>query len=139
MHTTTAALSLLLALTAGCASPPRVHTSVTFETVHPVLETTCLHCHGTHRLQNMPALTDTLAIARLIGPGKLIVPGHPEQSRFFQVVSFTDTQPGAMPPTGHAISHPEMEKLRAWIAAGAPLPGGSPILLVPRGEAPRSR
>lgn len=138
MHTTTtAALALLLA--AGCASTPRMQTSVTFETVRPVLENTCLHCHGTNRLQNMPALTDTLAIARLIGPGKLIVPGHPEQSRFLQVVTFTDTQAGAMPPTGHAISRPEVERLRTWITAGAPLPSGPPTPLTPRGEAPRSR
>ena len=86
----------------------------------------------------MPAFTDTRALTRLIGPGNWIVPGHPERSRFFQVVTLADAQPGAMPPTGHAISKAEVEKLRAWIAGGAPVPKGVPLVLVARGEGPHS-
>lgn len=87
----------------------------------------------------MPAFSDTRALSRLIGPLNWIVPRQPERSRFFQVVTFPDDHPGAMPPTGHAISKPEVEKLRAWIIAGAPLPAGEPITFTPRGEGPRSR
>lgn len=87
----------------------------------------------------MPALADTRSLAGLIGPANWIVPGHPERSRFFQVVTLTDAQPGAMPPTGHAISAAEVEKLRAWIVAGAPVPAGAPVALLPRGEGPRSQ
>ena len=99
----------------------------------------CVHCHGDAHLKTMPAFTDTRALARLIGPGKWIVPGHPERSRVFQVVTFSDEQPGAMPPTGHAISKAEVATIRAWIQAGAPLPEGAPIRLTPRGEGPRSQ
>ena len=87
----------------------------------------------------MPAFTDTRALTRLIGPGNWIVPGHPERSRFFQVVTLADAQPGAMPPTGHAISRTEVEAMRAWIAAGAPVPEGAPVVLTTRGAAPHSR
>jgi hypothetical protein len=87
----------------------------------------------------MPAFADTGALSRLIGPANWIVPGHPERSRFFQVVTFADQTPGAMPPTGHAISRSEIEALKAWIAGGAPLPQGAPIPLKRRGEGPRSR
>jgi len=87
----------------------------------------------------MPAFPDTRALARLIGPDKWIVPGHPERSRFFRAVTSADEQPGAMPPTGHAIAKSEVEALRAWIAAGAPVPEGASVELVARGEGPRSR
>lgn len=86
----------------------------------------------------MPPIHSTAALSRLIGPGNWIVPGHPEQSRFFQVVTFTDSVPGAMPPTGHAIPRRDIEVLRAWIAAGAPVPGGPETALQPRGPRPRS-
>ena len=66
------------------------------------------------------------------------MPGQPDSSRLFQVVRLSDRDPGAMPPTGHAISQTEVAKLRAWIQAGAPLPEGAPVRLVPRGERPHS-
>ena len=86
----------------------------------------------------MPALIDTRALADLIGPGKLIVPGRPDESRFFKVVTLADNEAGAMPPTGHAIAARHVEALRKWIAAGAPVPAQVQPLK-PRGEAPRSR
>lgn len=43
-----------------------------------------------------------------------------------------------MPPTGHAISKPEVESLRAWIQSGAPVPAQD-IALEPRGTGIRSR
>ena len=67
-----------------------------------------------------------------------IVPGKPELSRFFQVVTFADEIPMAMPPSGHAISRPEIELLRAWIRAGAPVPEGRSLQLKPLGPLPRS-
>ncbi len=85
----------------------------------------------------MPSFADTAALARL--KGSWIVPGQPASSRLFQVVKLSDRDPGAMPPTGHAISQAEVAKLRAWIQAGAPLPEGAPVRLVPRGERPHSR
>lgn len=123
---------------AGCANPGQPGLAGSFASVRPVLESNCVHCHGPKHLPNMPALTDTRALARLTGPANLIVPGHPERSRFFQVVIFGDEQPGAMPPTGHAISRSDAAALRAWIVAGAPVPDGAPVVLTPRGEVPHS-
>ena len=122
---------------AGCAGVSEAKTG-SFASIRPVLESNCVHCHGPDRLAHMPAFSDTRALARLIGPANWIVPGHPERSRFFQVVTFADEQPGAMPPTGHAISKAEVEKLRAWIAVGAPVRHGAPVVLVARGEGPHS-
>lgn len=117
----------------AAAAPP------SFAAARVVLEANCVHCHGDSRLQGMPPIDTTRLLARIIGPGNFIVPGQPEQSRFFQVVTFADEIPKAMPPTGHAIRPQEVEALRAWILAGAPLPAGPSQKLHPQGEPPRSR
>ena len=109
-----------------------------FSKVARVLEVNCVHCHGDNRLSHMPPIHDTAALARLIGPSGWIVPGKPESSRFFQVVTFRDDVPGAMPPTGHAIARQDVEVLRQWIAGGANIPAGPPVSLHPRGKRPRS-
>ncbi len=132
-----AAMALVLGV--GCAGIGQKENPGSFASVQPVLETNCVHCHGKNRLANMPSFDDTHAFGKLIGTSNWIVPGHPEQSRFFQVVMLNDEQPGAMPPTGHAIKASEVEILRAWIAAGAKLPEGGSIALTPRGPGQRSR
>lgn len=135
---TVAAVAAAVAFGPGCAEFSQPPAAGSFASVRPVIESNCVHCHGTNRLPHMPAFTDSAALASLIGPDKWIVPGHPERSRFFHVVIYADAHPTAMPPTGHALSDADIEKLRAWISAGAPLPKGAPILLQPRGKAPRS-
>ncbi|MBB5034817.1 hypothetical protein [Prosthecobacter vanneervenii] len=101
-----------------------------------VLEHNCVHCHGDNRLSTMPPINDTRAIAKLIG-SHWIVPGRPDASRFYQVVIFPDEVPGAMPPSGHAISKKDAHALRQWIKDGARLPAQN-VKLTPRGPLPRS-
>ena len=128
-------------LLAGCvSSPPETAPGPVDPSVSralAVIEANCVHCHGEQRLQTMPAVADLSSLRALIGEGGLIVPGRPEASRFFTVVTLSDTQPGAMPPTGHAITREEVGALRAWIVQGAALPPGNRPLK-PRGEPPRS-
>lgn len=136
-------LSLLLAVAAGslagaCAGLRGPGRAGSFASVRPVLERHCVHCHGAGRLPHMIAFNDTSLLEALKGPGKWIQPGKPEDSRFYQVVAASDEQPGAMPPTGHAISRTDVSVIRAWIEAGAPLPPGEPVTLEPRGELSRS-
>lgn len=109
-----------------------------FTEVKPALERNCVHCHAAIRLPVMPSLTDTKALAGLIGPGKLIVPGKPGQSRFYLVTTFSDDQAGAMPPTGDAIPPRDVTVLREWIQGEAPLQKET-VKLNPEGTAPRSR
>jgi mono/diheme cytochrome c family protein len=134
MHSSFPIIALLFAASSSAFSAP-----LTFDAVRPVLETNCVHCHGAARLPKMPSFSDTDALAKLIGPGKLIVPRRPDKSRMYQIVIYADEHPGAMPPTGHAISKKEMATLRTWIADGAALPKGAVILLKPKGPGPRSR
>jgi mono/diheme cytochrome c family protein len=131
-----------LASLMGCTQPPSPSADPaqpgTFASVQPVLERNCVHCHGSNRLGHMPAFDSTHSLAKLTGAANWIVPGKPDMSRFFQVVTFADEVPMAMPPSGHAISRPEIELLRAWIRAGAPVPEGRSLQLKPQGPLPRS-
>lgn len=133
------AAALLLAVSCAQQVPAGPVLPGSFASVRPVLEANCVHCHGDYRLAHMPPMNSTKALARLKGPGNWIMPGKPEHSLLYQVVTLKDEQPGAMPPTGHAIAARDVETLRVWIQAGAPLPEGRSITLKPQGEAPRSR
>lgn len=127
----------LLATLASCrTAPTNPAEDQAFAPVRTVLEANCVHCHGDNRLSTMPPINDTHALAKLIGTS-WIVPGKPDMSRFFQVVIFPDTVPGAMPPSGHAISKRDVQILREWINAGAKVPAHN-ITLHPQGPLPRS-
>lgn len=131
------ALLALVASIASCTQGPTSDADVTaFAPVRTVLETNCVHCHGDNRLSTMPPINDTHALIKLIGK-HWIVPGKPEASRFFQVVTFPDEVPGAMPPSGHAISKKEVQILLSWIKAGAKVPAHN-LKLTPQGPLPRS-
>ena len=133
-----AGLALLLA---GCAGTPgggSTGNETSFDQARTVIEASCVHCHGSQRIAGMPSFASSRDLAALTGPGKLIVPGAPEQSRFFQVVAMSDSDIGAMPPTGHALTPQQVGVLKAWIAGGAEVPAGN-VVLKPHGESPRSR
>jgi len=128
---------VLVALLAGCSiGPGNPANEKAFTSVRSILETNCVHCHGDNRLSTMPPINDTHALSKLIG-SHWIVPGRPEASRFFQVVTFPDEIPGAMPPSGHAVSKKDVQVLRDWIKHGARLPAHN-LKLVPQGPLPRS-
>ena len=136
-------LLAISAITIGIGSCVTTHEPTSeersFGKVQMVLETNCVHCHGKDRMTTMPPISDSRALAKLIGPKTWIIPGKPDSSRFYQVVSMPDTMPGVMPPTGHAISKQEVATLRQWIVAGAQVPAGRTIKFTPRGVPPRSR
>ncbi|MFO1485101.1 MAG: hypothetical protein U1F71_17205 [Verrucomicrobiaceae bacterium] len=137
MKPSTLVTSVLAAVLASCTiPPPNPAEGKDFAEVRAVLETNCVHCHGDNRLSTMPPINDTHALSKLVG-SQWIVPGKPEASRFFQVVTFPDEVPGAMPPSGHAISQHEARTLREWIKAGAKVPAHN-ITLRPKGPLPRS-
>ncbi len=130
---------IVLVLLAGCVTTPGGGSAASgFEQARTVIEASCVHCHGSRRLAGMPSFASSEDLAALTGPGKIIVPGAPEQSRFFQVVIMSDSEIGAMPPTGHALTPQEVGALKAWIAGGAELPAEN-VALTPHGRSPRSR
>lgn len=134
-------LPLALCLLSACTlmdSADRQAELAAFAPVQTVLETNCVHCHGDQRLSTMPSIHDSKSLAALIRQGGWITPGKPEASRLYQVVSFADEVPGAMPPTGHAIRRDEQRVLSEWIRKGAKVPTGRSVRFLVRGDMPRS-
>ncbi|AGA30811.1 PSD1 and planctomycete cytochrome C domain-containing protein [Singulisphaera acidiphila] len=91
--------------------------------VAPILIMRCLECHNEAGAVGGLVLTGIDALKRGGESGEAIVAGKPEESLLLERVV-----DGEMPPKrqGHSqkLSEPEIETLRAWIAAGAPWPAG---------------
>jgi mono/diheme cytochrome c family protein len=111
-------LCLAMAPALIAAEPP----SAAARQGYQVLERSCFKCHGEGiQLSSLDLRTRDLAL-RGGEHGAAVVPGKPEQSRLYRLIAGLD-QP-QMPPTGR-LADREIEAVRAWIAAGAPYPGGT--------------
>ena len=87
--------------------------------IRPVLEGRCLPCHSGEQPAGGVSLETQDALYAFGDRGPFIVPNEPLRSRLFRVVILSDSEAGAMPPTGHALSVGEIKLLRNWIRQGA--------------------
>ncbi|MBI1370820.1 MAG: DUF1553 domain-containing protein [Planctomycetes bacterium] len=91
--------------------------------IKPILAEHCYKCHGpdkqTHELR-----LDQRAFALHGGAsGKpALEPGKPDESHLIQLITKSDPDE-RMPRKSDPLSADQIDKLRAWIAAGAPMPG----------------
>jgi mono/diheme cytochrome c family protein len=88
--------------------------------VYPILESSCLPCHGPGRAQagfRVDRKEDLFG-----GKGKKVwvIPGDSRNSPLLGLVSGIET--GRAAPEIHRLSGPEIDVLRAWIQAGAEWP-----------------
>jgi uncharacterized membrane protein len=104
------------------ANEPVVATAVAYADLMPIFESRCYECHGRGKSKAGIRLDEP---AELIGrerKGRIIVkPGDPEGSSLLAVLTLPIDDDLAMPPEGERLSDAEIAKVRAWIAAGAPL------------------
>lgn len=108
---------------------PIVAAAADFEKeVQPILEKHCYECHSEKTGKKKAGYVfDDLETLKLdINPKGAIVPGKPAESHVFIVVSDPNHE-AHMPPKGN-LSDREIDKLRSWINAGAPLPGQAPTV-----------
>lgn len=95
---------------------PKTLTPVSFRTdVLPILRTHCLNCHGagTGKPKADVNLTSIAAMKR--SPGKILVPGKPEESDVYTSITEREMPDGGRPkPTAR-----ELTTLRNWILTGA--------------------
>lgn len=81
-----------------------------------VLETNCLSCHGAAKMAGLDLRTRDAAIKGGTR-GTALVPGNAKASLIVQVVD--GSGPVKMPPGKQALAAADVEKLRAWVSAGA--------------------
>ncbi|MDG3004925.1 PSD1 and planctomycete cytochrome C domain-containing protein [Paludisphaera mucosa] len=102
--------------------PPPAAREVDFaRDVAPLLERSCLRCHGAKKQQAGLALHDKARAMAGGDDGPIIVPGKSAESRLILAVARTDPD-AAMPPEGGGdpLTAEEVGVLRAWIDRGAP-------------------
>ena len=89
--------------------------------IKPVLKARCYACHGALK-QKSGLRLDTAANIRKGAKGEAIVtPGKPADSELVYRVTAKDLDE-RMPPEGAALKANEIAAIKAWIAAGAPVP-----------------
>lgn len=118
MKTTIRFAAILLMMGAPCARGAEYEKDVL-----PIFEKKCFKCHGDGKAKAGVGL-DMDRIGRTIGD--VIIRGDLEKSELYQSV-ITDDRDSLMPPPGKGekLTQSEIETLRDWIVAGAPLPGDS--------------
>ena len=90
--------------------------------IRPILSDTCFKCHGPdeqNRMANV-RLDETEGLFTDRGGYRIIVPGHPDQSKLYQKISSKDDSE-LMPPkdSGRSLTPKQIETFKAWIDQGA--------------------
>ncbi len=105
---------------------PRAATPDFTRDIQPILADHCFHCHGQDNEGRKGGLRLDMRDAAFKG-GKsgapAIVPGRPDQSALLMRILAEDDEVMPPPKEKHPVETADVEKLRAWIAAGAPYQG----------------
>src|SRR5699024_4010083 len=93
-------------------------TAVSFsKDIQPVFEASCWKCHGASvQLSKLDLRTREAALTGGVH-GPAIVPGNPQASRLFRMISGAE-KPSM--PLDAALKPAEVDAIRRWIEAGAP-------------------
>ncbi|MBU6400454.1 MAG: SUMF1/EgtB/PvdO family nonheme iron enzyme [Verrucomicrobia bacterium] len=94
--------------------------------VKPVLEKSCVRCHGPEKPKGKFRLDDKPGAFAQRKNGPAISPGHPDQSLVYTLTVLPADDDDLMPPSGKGGPLPKekTEVLRRWIAQGAAWPEG---------------
>ncbi len=99
---------------------------ITFEKdIAPILQTRCVKCHGEGKLEGGLDLRRKSLLAKGGDSGAALVEGKPEESLLIEKIS-----KGEMPPKDEGkVDDKQLELIRRWVAAGAPLAGDKELPL----------
>ena len=107
--------------------------SVYFATViRPLLESSCLHCHGPQRAEGELRLDTREAAITGGSNGTALVPGDPDASPLYATTILPAGHDEIMPPEGAPLSSWQAEALRKWIEQGAAWPAEIELKETPR-------
>ena len=122
IHCTISVLAVIAASLACHAASPADATF--FESkVRPILEEHCFDCHGEDKQKNKLRLDTAVGILRGGESGEpLLVRGLSAESYIIKRVTLQNAKE-VMPPKGDRLTDEQVGVLRAWIDAGAKMPG----------------
>jgi hypothetical protein len=91
--------------------------------IRPILMSRCFDCHDSQTQQSQLRLDDVTGILRGGDSGEpLFVSGSSSDSLIIQRIT-AENSPERMPPEGDRVTAEQVNLLRAWIDAGASMPG----------------
>ena len=97
--------------------------AATYADLIPFFESRCFECHGRGKSKAGIRLDDPASLVGQQRKGRTIVKaGDPDASSLLAVLTLPIDDELAMPPEGHRPSAEDVAEVRAWIAAGAPVP-----------------
>ena len=113
-----AAVSTSCTTTGGPAKEPTAGELAFKNTIKPLLEHRCVHCHNDDKPLaglNFQDRDGTMDPAK-----KFIVPGNPQESRLYLAVTLESAHPRVMPGDGWGITSEQKAAFKTWIDDGAP-------------------
>jgi mono/diheme cytochrome c family protein len=105
--------------------------------IRPILEASCIHCHGRGRAKGAFRLDDRSTMLQGGDSGPAVIAGRSQESLLIELVAGVDPD-NVMPLKGKRLTPEEVGLLRAWIDQGAPweadasLARRTPANLLPR-------
>ena len=92
--------------------------------VFPVLQRACFECHDARKVKGGLRLDGREEAFKGGKNGVVIVPGKPDASELLRRMTLPQSDDEAMPSRGEPLPKEDIERVRAWIAAGAVWPEG---------------
>lgn len=89
--------------------------------VQPILNTHCVRCHGDKQKGALTVLDRDRLLAGGESGEPAVVSGKPDASYLMELIS-AGPDDYRMPPKGDGLSEEEVDAVRRWISAGAPMP-----------------
>src|SRR5437773_12321660 len=86
--------------------------------IKPILEKTCLKCHGPEKPKGGLRLDSFDGLTKGAKSGKVVVAGKADESRLYEVITLEKDDPDRMPAEGEPLNKLEQELIRDWINQG---------------------
>jgi mono/diheme cytochrome c family protein len=90
--------------------------------IQPILEFNCVSCHNADDAKADLRFDRHDLLLKGGEGGPAFVAGKPDESLMIELISLPEGDSDVMPSKGRLLTKAEIEKLRQWVAAGAPWP-----------------
>ncbi len=124
-----AALAGLLGASQAVAADADFH-----KHIKPILESTCLSCHGPEKPKGDLSLHNQAVAMKGGENGAVIVAGNPAKSTLYTTTILKADDDDVMPPKGDLLTKEQSDMLKDWIAKGAKWPDGAMLKQVQRAQ-----
>jgi mono/diheme cytochrome c family protein len=106
------------------------------EVLSTILGAKCFVCHGRRTQEAGLDLRSRASMMKGGKSGPAIVPGNPEESLLFKKIASQQMPPAALQEqfSVRAVTSDELDKVRQWIAAGAPADTEKPLEVKPESD-----